>query len=68
MSIGIARYPDNGITVKELVKNADIAMYTVKSQGRNDFRFFNSTMDSGIIGGDYGRQVTGYCERIKRHE
>ena len=48
MSIGIARYPDNGITVKELVKNADIAMYTAKSQGRNDFRFFNSTMESEI--------------------
>ena len=48
MSIGIARYPDNGTSVKELVKNADIAMYTVKSQGRNDFRFFNSTMESEI--------------------
>ena len=48
MSIGIARYPDNGITVKELVKNADIAMYTAKSQGRNDFRFFNSSMESEI--------------------
>ena len=48
MSIGIARYPDNGTSVKELVKNADIAMYTVKSQGRNDFRFFNSTMEAEI--------------------
>lgn len=48
MSIGIARYPDNGTSVKELVKNADIAMYTAKSQGRNDFRFFNSTMESEI--------------------
>lgn len=48
MSIGIAKYPENGTTVKELIKNADIAMYTAKSQGRNDFRFFNANMESEI--------------------
>ena len=48
MSIGIARYPENGTTVKELIKNSDIAMYTAKSQGRNDFRFFDSTMEAEI--------------------
>lgn len=33
MSIGIAIFPQNGLTVNELIKNADIAMYCAKSSG-----------------------------------
>lgn len=35
VSIGIAAYPDHDGTPTELVKDADIAMYQAKSQGRN---------------------------------
>ncbi len=38
-SIGIALYPHNGSTTKELIRNADTTMYAVKNSGKNNFRF-----------------------------
>jgi len=38
-SIGIAAYPDSGEGCKELVKNADKAMYQAKEAGGGQFRF-----------------------------
>ena len=35
VSIGIAAYPEQVSTIRELVKAADLAMYTSKLQGRN---------------------------------
>jgi diguanylate cyclase (GGDEF)-like protein len=37
-SIGIAIYPDDATDPDMLMKNADIAMYSVKQKGRNDCR------------------------------
>ena len=34
-SIGLTLYPDDGIDAKQLIKNADVAMYRSKAQGRN---------------------------------
>jgi diguanylate cyclase (GGDEF)-like protein/PAS domain S-box-containing protein len=45
-SIGIARAPDDGANADELLKNADLALYRVKSAGRNGFRFFEPKMES----------------------
>jgi len=39
-SIGIARYPADGTDAQTLTKNADIAMYLAKEDGKNGFRFF----------------------------
>ena len=44
-SIGIAVSPDDGIEAEMLVKNADMAMHTVKAGGRGNFRFFEGAMD-----------------------
>ncbi len=43
-SIGIAIYPDDSEDVNELITYADIAMYHAKSEGRNNFKFFQSRL------------------------
>jgi diguanylate cyclase (GGDEF)-like protein len=43
-SIGITISPDDGSDSNTLLKNADMAMYEAKEQGRNTFRFFTSQM------------------------
>lgn len=40
VSIGISIYPDNGTDVNSLIKNADIAMYQAKKQGKNCYKFY----------------------------
>ena len=44
LSLGIATYPEHGDTLNELIKNADIAMYSAKNAGKSDYRFFDSSM------------------------
>lgn len=44
-SIGIAMYPEGGDTGDSLVQNADIAMYHVKSRGKNGYQFFSEEMN-----------------------
>ncbi|MEK5440784.1 putative bifunctional diguanylate cyclase/phosphodiesterase [Fredinandcohnia sp. FSL W7-1320] len=41
-SIGVATYPNDGDTSRELIKNADDALYNVKNKGKNHYLFFNS--------------------------
>jgi diguanylate cyclase (GGDEF)-like protein/PAS domain S-box-containing protein len=43
-SIGVAIAPDDGNDAQLLIKCADSAMYRVKSEGRNDVRFFAGSM------------------------
>jgi len=43
-SIGIAMAPENGVEPGELLKRADLALYSVKSGGRNDYRLFRDEM------------------------
>ncbi len=44
-SIGISIYPDDGKSPDEMLKHADMAMYHAKGSGRNNFQFFESTMN-----------------------
>jgi len=44
-SIGIALYPDDGEGAETLMKNADAALYRVKEKGRNNYQFYNSTIN-----------------------
>ena len=41
-SIGISIYPDDARDATALLKNADIAMYRAKEQGKNTYQFFSS--------------------------
>ncbi|MGB0733281.1 MAG: EAL domain-containing protein, partial [Pontibacterium sp.] len=43
-SIGIALVPRDGNEADLLIKHADLAMYQAKSMGRNQFRFFTSSL------------------------
>ena len=44
-SIGIAMAPDHGLAAEDLLKNADVALYRAKSEGRGAYRFFEPEMD-----------------------
>ena len=43
-SIGIAVAPQDGIDLDHLLKNADLAMYEAKADGRRTYRFFEAGM------------------------
>ncbi|WP_352709947.1 EAL domain-containing protein [Mesorhizobium sp. M0586] len=46
ISLGIALYPGDGKDADTLLKNADMALYSGKSEGRNVYRFFEPGMDA----------------------
>jgi diguanylate cyclase len=48
LSIGLAMYPSDGTTQHELLRNADAAMYHVKTQGRNAYHFFERSMNANV--------------------
>jgi diguanylate cyclase (GGDEF)-like protein/PAS domain S-box-containing protein len=48
-SIGIARAPADGIEPNALMKKADLALYRMKSEGRNGYRFFDAQMTADAI-------------------
>ncbi len=44
-SIGVSVYPRDGETPDALIRNADAAMYIAKEQGRNNWQFFQPTLN-----------------------
>ncbi|PKO90924.1 MAG: two-component system response regulator [Betaproteobacteria bacterium HGW-Betaproteobacteria-10] len=49
VSIGIAIYPEDGESSEDLIRNADLAMYQTKSQGKNGYLEFTSAMNTSHI-------------------
>ncbi len=45
VSMGCCIYPEDGANEKELMKNADIALYHAKEHGRNNFKFYQDEMN-----------------------
>jgi diguanylate cyclase (GGDEF)-like protein len=46
LSIGVALAPNDGNNPDELLKNADLALYRAKADGRGTYRFFEAGMDA----------------------
>ena len=44
-SIGVAVYPSEGTPADSLIEHADIAMYSAKKMGRNNFQFYTPAMN-----------------------
>ena len=47
-SIGLSIAPDDGNDFDKLLKNADVALYRAKGDGRDTFRFFQRGMDEAL--------------------
>ena len=62
-SVGIAVYPLDGEDATSLMKNADIAMYQVKSEGRGKFQFYEREM--GERASKHLSIITGLQEALK---
>jgi diguanylate cyclase (GGDEF)-like protein len=62
-SVGIAVYPLDGEDGASLMKNADIAMYQVKSEGRGNFQFYEREM--GERASKHLSTITGLREAKK---
>ncbi len=49
VSIGISIYPNDGQEAETQIKNADIAMYQAKENGRNNYKFFEQDMNARAV-------------------
>ncbi|MFM7315167.1 MAG: putative bifunctional diguanylate cyclase/phosphodiesterase [Cyanobium sp.] len=47
-SIGVSIFPDDGDDIETLMRKADLAMYEVKSHGRNGWLFFTESMNEAV--------------------
>jgi len=63
-SIGVTLYPDDGVQLEELLRNADLAMYRAKDLGRGTAMFFSAKMTTRA-----GRVAdSGLYRALKRRE
>ncbi len=49
MSMGLSVYPQDSELVNQLIMNADLAMYSVKRSGKNNFSFFDRSMTDAVV-------------------
>jgi diguanylate cyclase (GGDEF)-like protein/PAS domain S-box-containing protein len=49
-SIGICMHPADGQQDDTVLKNADMAMYVAKEEGKNNYKFYSSSLQSDVAG------------------
>ncbi len=49
VSIGITTYPQDAQNAEALVKNADVAMYHAKEQGKNNYQYYSESMNVAAL-------------------
>lgn len=49
LSIGVVRFPEANEDGREIIRNADIAMYQAKKMGKNNYVFYTSTLDNDSV-------------------
>jgi diguanylate cyclase (GGDEF)-like protein len=47
-SIGISVFPEDGADAEQLLKHADIALYTAKDRGRGNYQFYTNEMNARL--------------------
>jgi diguanylate cyclase (GGDEF)-like protein len=47
-SVGIALYPNDATDMEQLLKNADMAMYRAKHDGKNIYKYFTEDMNADV--------------------
>lgn len=47
-SIGVALFPEHGVTAETLVKGADTAMYLAKERGKNNIELFSNSLHQKV--------------------
>jgi polar amino acid transport system substrate-binding protein len=49
ISMGSTIFPDDGMDVQKILKNADTAMYCAKDAGKNTYKFFEESMFENVL-------------------
>jgi len=65
-SLGISLFPFNGDTPETLVKNADIAMFRAKAQGRDTLQVFSEEMSAAVL--ERAHMEKGLRRAVERNE
>lgn len=48
VSLGVTLFPQDGVSISKMFKNADMAMYEAKSKGRNQYCWFEAAMQEKV--------------------
>ena len=60
-SIGISIFPKDGEDEQSLMKNADIAMYLAKEEGKNNYQFYSKDIQITIVRTALHRNKPALC-------